>query len=100
MVNMNLIKEAVDIAAKLFEQENIAMNNDAIENRIVGWYNHTDITDAYELAVAAWLGDYNGKMNYEDVLEVKELMFPTEPLEIHNYHIGEIEEAMKDAEWQ
>lgn len=100
MVNMNLINEAVELAARLFEQECIAIHNNTIRKRIEGWYNHTDITDAHELAVAAWLGDYNGKMTYDDILEVKEMIFPTEPLELHNFHIGEIEEALNDAEWQ
>ena len=100
MVNMNLINEAVKLAAQLFEQENIAIHNDTIKNRIIDWYNHTDITDVEELAVAAWLGDYNGSITYDSILEVKDLMFPTQPLEMQYFHIGEIEEAMNDAKWQ
>lgn len=100
MVNMNLINEAVKLAARLFEQEGIAVNNEAIENSAKEWYNHTDITDAEELAAAVWIGEYNPKITYGNILDLKEMLFPTEPLEMQHFHIGEIEEAMRDEEWQ
>lgn len=100
MVNMNLINEAVKLAAHLFEQEGVAVNNEAIEKSAKEWYNHTDITNAEELAAAVWIGEYSPKLTYENILGLKEMLFPTEPLEMQNFHIGEIEEALNDAEWQ
>lgn len=100
MVNMNLINEAVKLAADMFEMENRTIHNKTLEKRILKWYNHTDITDAYELAAAAWLGDYTEDIDYDSIVMTKGVLFPTEPIEIQHFHIGEIEEALNDAEWQ
>lgn len=103
MMNMPLIERAVKLAADCFEMENIAMTNDCIRKRVIDWYNHTDISDAYELATAAWLGDYDSNVNYDSIQETTQYLFTPEVVERYergHYHIGEIEEAMNDANWQ
>lgn len=100
MTNMNLIERATGMVVEFFELEGTAVDTESIRKRVTEWYNHTDITEPEMLASAAWIGEYNPKIKYQSIEEAKTVLYPEEPLEVQNYHIGEIEEALRDADWQ
>lgn len=56
---------------------------ETIEDEIKSWYQHTDITDPYELAAAAlWFGEYkvprDYKKSYDEVLIAKKILLEME----------------------
>ena len=44
------------------------------------------------------IGNYK-RITLNELEQLAENFFPTEPLELHCYHIGEIEDALEDLNW-
>ena len=51
------------------------------------------------LAAVALEGPYNPDMKWNDLVAAKNFYFSSEPLEFSNFHIHEIEEALRDRFW-
>jgi hypothetical protein len=100
MTNMSLISQVVELVNEYFAAECISVNDNSIYENAMDWYTHTDIVDAEILASAVIeFGPY--QHTTLTVLEqYKEYYFPTMPIELCNFHIGEIEEALLDAQWR
>lgn len=94
MMNWQLINEAVKLVEQIFEAEGIMENTSSIQNRTIWWYEHSEIVDSEMLAAVVIIDDKS--MNWNDMIAAKEFYFPEEPLWMHNFHIGEIEEALHD----
>lgn len=99
MMNERLINLAIDLVENYNAAEGIVEQRVSIDARARNWYNHTEIVDAEMLATAVILGDYCPHFSWEKLLNAKEFYFPSAPLELENYHIHEIEEALNDADW-
>lgn len=101
MKNIRLIEEAVKLVNELFEYEGIYETTSSIRSRVTEWYNRTDITDAEMLAAVAISGSYEEltPVTWKELEVIKEFYFPSSPIELNNFHIGEIEEAQKDMLW-
>lgn len=99
MMNMTLINQVANWVAKAYEAELITETTESIMKRTINWYNHTDITEFEVLAAAVWLGDYSIAIEYDTILATREMLFPQIPIEFTNFHIGEIEEALRDEFW-
>ncbi len=100
MTNIKLIEAAIKIAEQYFENNNIAMHSSVIRRRVEYWYNHSDIADAEILAAVAINGEYHAGYSYDEILAIREYYFPTIPVEFSNFHIGEIETALRDEFWR
>lgn len=102
MTNCRLISSIIKNLAEIYEAEHIMVTRATLEKRVVNWYNHTDITDEKMLIAAAWLGDYNPSITYEEIEDARNALFLEVyfPLELTEFHIGEIEAAMRDSEWR
>ena len=100
MTNYNLINAAVTLVNEYNEAENIFEATTIIQERVLSWYNNTDITDSEMLAAAAILiGSYT-PTEYSEVMKAKEFLFPS-PLDVDYYiSISEIEMAQMDALWR
>lgn len=100
MLNLSLIERAVILANEFYEANYIHIDSRVLREQIIDWYNHTDITDEIILATAAmWIGSYKDTITLEELEKIAADWFPQEPLELQCFHIGEIENALRDAEW-
>ena len=99
MLNMSLINAAVKVVEDFFNAEGIYEDTETIKARAINWYNHTEIIEVEMLAAATISGEYQIGMTWDDVLKIKEFYFPSIPIELENYHIGEIEAAQHDCLW-
>lgn len=99
MLNYSLIEKATVLANEYHEANHIYVNSGVIRKQVTDWYNHTDITDEVILASAViGIGDYK-RTSLNELEQLAESFFPTEPLELQCYHIGEIEDALEDLNW-
>ena len=97
MINAIVIEDATNLAINILEAKSITETTNTIRNRILAWYNNSDICDAETLAVCAILGDYNSTLSYDDILTEKNTHFPSfNPYDGYEYAIWEIEEAQYD----
>ena len=96
-MSINLILKAVELANEFLEAENIHVANAQLMKRAVKWYDHTEITDPETLAAVVLYGDFDPSIRIDDIEELTQFYFPTEPFELY---IGEIEAALKDEEWR
>lgn len=99
MMNMRLIEEAVKLVNEFYAAEGIYETNAVIISIATEWYNHTEIVDAETLAAVTMYGRYTPGLKVEDILHIKEAFYPELPLELTNFHIGEIEETLNDEFW-
>ena len=53
MMNLMLINETVRLIVEYNDFENIYETNENIRNRVIDWYNHTEITNSEMLAAVA-----------------------------------------------
>lgn len=91
MININLIEQAVQLAIEHFEMKGLTMNTSIIKQRVLNWYNHSDIADTEMLAAAAIVDDYDLSYTYEDIISWKEFYFPEIPIEYQGYiHVSEL----------
>lgn len=102
MTNWKLIDNVVDCLTAIYEAEHIMETRKTLQERVIEWYNHTDITDEQMLIAAAWLGTYDPSIKYKEIEDARDALF----LEIYfpafdsmNIYIGEIEEALNDELW-
>ena len=100
MTNLKLINDAMKLVIQIEEAENIYETNDSIYHRCLDWYNHLEITDVEMLAAATLNGPYDPSLKQNDLIAAREYYFPTEPIEFRNFHIHEIEEALRDEMWR
>lgn len=99
MLNYSLIERVTILVNEYYEANYIYINSNIIREQAIDWYNHTDITDEVILASAViGIGNYK-QIDLDELEQLTENFFPTEPLEIHYYHISEIKEALEDLNW-
>lgn len=101
MTNWKLIDNVVDCLTAIYEAEHIMETRKTLQERVIEWYNHTDITDEQMLIAAAWLGAYDPSIKYKEIEDARDALFLEVyfPFECEEIHIGEIEAAMKDSRW-
>lgn len=99
MMNMRLIENAVRLVVELFECEGIYESTVTITERAINWYNHTEITDEEMLAAVTISGRYDSSLSWKELERIKEFYFPSCPIEMDHFHIGEIEMAQNDIGW-
>ena len=99
MMNTRLIEEAVQMVVELFEYEGISESTVTITARAINWYNHSEIVDSEMLAAVVISGDYNPSLSWKELERIKEFYFPSCPIEMDHFHIGEIEMAQRDMRW-
>jgi len=93
------VEKAVKLASDIFEANHIVCDNESIRNRVLSWYNHSDIADSEILAACALNGkDWFPGATYEDMLAAKEWWFPQNPYD--EISIWEIEAAQHDVIWR
>lgn len=100
MTNMRLIEDAVNLVIEYNEAEQIYETTEVIKARAMEWYNKTEIVDTEMLAAAVLTGDFDPGMTWREIEEARAFYFPCEPIELCNYHIGEIEASLYDAMWR
>ena len=100
MMNTRLIEDAINLVTEYNEVEGIYETYEDIKARAINWYNHTEITEAEMLAAVMLTGDFNPGMTWREIEEARAFFFPCEPLEFHNFHIGEVEAALRDERWR
>ena len=124
MMNVRLIEDAVRMVANLFEAEGIYEQTSAIRERATEWYLKIKPVDPEMLAAATITGSYKVGTSWSELLEWKEFYFPSTPIdetlaiiggfrledevfddyeamiELHNFHIGDIEMSLRDATWR
>lgn len=98
MTNWTLINEVVKYITNLYEAEGITETTKSIEARTLNWYNNTDFAEFETLAAAVYLSDFSKNIDYELIMATRETLFfdIDIPLELTNFHIGEIEESLND----
>lgn len=100
MMNERLIAEAVKMVIEYFEYEGIYEETKSIEARARDWYSHTEIVEPQMLAAVVMSGAFVPGIMWNEIKEIEEFFFPSEPIEYGNFHIGEIEEAQFDEFWR
>lgn len=100
MMNERLIAEAVKMVVDYFEYEGIYEETKSIDTRARDWYSHTEITEPQMLAAVVISGPFVPGILYNEIKEIEEFYFPSEPINFGNFHIGEIEEALNDEFWR
>lgn len=100
MTNWKMIEEAVKLVEDYFAFEGIVEAHNTIFDRAVEWYNKTEITDSEMLAAAVISGRYTLRVTWEELKQMKEFYFPSCPIELTEFHIGEIEAAVMDMLWR
>lgn len=101
MTNCSLIEQAVKLASEYYEANGLTVDNKSIRNRVMDWYNHSDIATAEILAAAAIESEYDCGADYDTILEWKDYYFPKAPVEYAGYvGMNELKEAADDANWQ
>lgn len=99
MLNYILIERVTALTNEYHEANHIYVNSGIIRKQVIDWYNHTDITDEVILASAViGVGNYK-RITLNELEQLAESLFPTEPLKFQYYHIGEIEDALEDLNW-
>jgi hypothetical protein len=81
MVNNKLLQSAEALVIMHLESCNIPVETKAVRNRLLNWYNYTDIADPDLLAAAAIMNDYDCRYTYEDILLWYEELFCKIPVE-------------------
>jgi len=98
MKTFSTVEAAVLLVVENFEVNQIVCDTNCIRNRILTWYEHSDVTDPEVLAACALEGkDWYPDATYEDMLNAKEWWFPKNPYD--EISIWEIEEAQNDIKW-
>lgn len=67
MLNKKLIAEALEIISSYYEDSGIAVNTQLYRDRLIDWYNHSDITDAETLAAVAMETEYDATLKWNDI---------------------------------
>lgn len=98
MITYATVEAAVNLVVENFEANHIISDTNSIRNRILSWYNHSDVTDPEILAACALMGyDWFPEVTYQDMLNARDWWFPQNPYE--DISIWEIEAAQHDAMW-
>lgn len=71
MTNWTLINEVVNYVIYIYECEGIAETTESIRNRTIEWYQNSDIADFKTLSAAVYIGRYNRKISYGEILFVR-----------------------------
>jgi hypothetical protein len=96
MMNMSLIMEAVNMAGKYLEANNVYESDKALLKRAMRWYSMTEITSVQTLAAVTIHGEFEPGIKIGEIEAIEDFYFPQMPIEYGNYHIGEIEAAQHD----
>lgn len=96
MTNWKLIDAAVQLVVEFNEFSGRVETTENIRNRVLDWYNNTDVTDVEMIAAAALHGSYSPSISYKDLTAAKEYYFPSEP---NKYSVGDFEKSYRDCLW-
>lgn len=99
MMNNRLVNKSVELVKNFNEANYINFNIKEVRAQVEEWYCNSDIADAEILAAAVIAYGYYTPVDYDKILRQKDYYFPEVPVECDNYHIGEIEAAMRDMQW-
>ena len=94
IMNNRTVKKAALLA---IESCGDYLSTEEIYNRVLSWYINTDVTDIETLAACAIRGYYYPKATYKEMLNAKEMFFPS--LLNDNISIIQIESAQRDSIW-
>lgn len=72
---MDIITNAVDIAQRYLEQENIHETRETLTHNALEWYSHIHTDDAVSLAALAIVGEYECGTSMADVTYIKHFFF-------------------------
>lgn len=100
MMNERLIADAVKMVIDYFESEGIYEETKTLDTRARDWYSHTEIVEPQMLAAVVMSGDFVPGITWDEIKQIEDFFFPSEPIEFTNFHIGEIEEALDDELWR
>lgn len=75
MINWTLINQTVELINRTEEAEGITEQDSLIQDKVLDWYNHTDITDVDVLAAAALHGYYDPDITYSQLVQEVEELF-------------------------
>jgi hypothetical protein len=94
-----VVEMAVKLVVDNLEANGIMSDTNSIRNRVLSWYNHSDIVDAEILAGCALMGrDWFPGATYQYMIDAKKWWFPQDPY--NEISIWEIEAAQHDAIWR
>ena len=75
MTNWNLINQVVKQTIYIYECEGITETTESIKSRTLEWYQNNDIADFKTLTAAVYMGKYNRRISYEEILFVRDCLF-------------------------
>lgn len=96
------VERAVDLVVNYYEARGIVCDTDSIRDRVLSWYNHSDVADAEILAGAALTGYWLSNASYDDMLLARNVFFSDElPAYFDNDNISveEMKMADEDSRW-
>lgn len=76
MMNWELIADAVILVQDTYDENGFYEAIEQITDRAIDWYNHTEITDRYQLAAVTMDGMWDNSITIKDILEITEYWFP------------------------
>lgn len=116
MLNMKLIEGTVSLINTFFESEGIYVTSDLVRKQAISWYSNSEIVEKEMLAAAVMnYGSYRPGTTWNELEQLREFYFPSEPIEfgscrfneeyyemlaMESFSIGEIEAAQRDIMWQ
>jgi hypothetical protein len=80
MINYSLIEQATKLVQDFYEAEGIYESSKITREKILDWYEHTDIKDAQTLAAASISGYYRMGTISKELEDLKEFYFPSTPV--------------------
>lgn len=99
MNTYSTVEAAVALVIENLEANRISCNTECIRNRVLSWYNHSDIVDVEMLAGCTLMGrDWFPDATYQYMIDAKNWWFPQDPY--NEISIWEIEAAQRDAIWR
>lgn len=98
------VEKAVDLVVNYYETRGIVCDTDSIRDRVLSWYNHSDVADAEILAGAALTGYWFSNATYDDMLLARNVFLSDElPMHFDNDNIyisvEEMKMADEDSRW-
>ena len=75
MMIFSTVEKAVELASRTLEAAGFEVSSDTIRNRVLSWYNHTDVADPKVLAACSIEGYFDSDYTYDDMLKAKAYWF-------------------------
>jgi hypothetical protein len=97
------VEDAVTLVSDILEANYKVADNHSIRQRVLTWYEHTDIADPQMLAACALTGrDWFPAARYKWMLAAKEEWFPQVPLDCceNSISVLEMKEVADELLWR